>query len=38
VLTPLAGISPYRAAAPFVIALIAVTILGSTAQAGLKDR
>jgi branched-chain amino acid transport system permease protein len=38
VLTPIAAISPYRAAAPFVIALIAVTILGSTAQAGLKDR
>lgn len=38
VLTPLATISPYRAAAPFIIALIAVTILGSTAQAGLKDR
>jgi len=37
-LTPIAAISPYRAAAPFVIALIAVTILGSTAQAGLKDR
>lgn len=37
-LTPLASISPYRAAAPFIIALIAVTILGSTAQAGLKDR
>nr|WP_299507469.1 branched-chain amino acid ABC transporter permease [uncultured Rhizobium sp.] len=38
VLTPIAAISPYRAAAPFVIALIAVTILGSTAQAALKDR
>jgi branched-chain amino acid transport system permease protein len=38
VLTPIAAISPYRAAAPFVIALIAVAILGSTAQAGLKDR
>ncbi|QKC85411.1 branched-chain amino acid ABC transporter permease [Mesorhizobium sp. NZP2077] len=38
VLTPLATISPYRAAAPFIIALVAVTILGSTAQAGLKDR
>lgn len=38
VLTPIAAISSYRAAAPFVIALIAVTILGSTAQAGLKDR
>ncbi|MEK1931232.1 MAG: branched-chain amino acid ABC transporter permease [Pararhizobium sp.] len=37
-LTPFASISPYRAAAPFIIALIAVTILGSTAQAGLKDR
>lgn len=37
-LTPLQDISPYRAAAPFVIALIAVTILGSTAQASLKDR
>ena len=38
VLTPIAAISPSRAAAPFVIALIAVTILGSTAQAALKDR
>jgi branched-chain amino acid transport system permease protein len=38
VLTPLTDISPYRAAAPFVIALIAVTILGSTAQPALKDR
>lgn len=38
VLTPLTDISPYRAAAPFVIALIAVTILGSTAPAALKDR
>lgn len=38
VLTPIAWISPYRAAAPFVIALIAVTILGGTARAALKDR
>ena len=38
ILTPIAWISPYRAAAPFVIALIAVTILGSAAQAALKDR
>lgn len=37
-LTPIAWISPYRAAAPFVIALVAVTILGSTAQSALKDR
>lgn len=38
VLTPIAWISPYRAAAPFIIALIAVTILGGTARAALKDR
>ena len=38
VLTPITWISPYRAAAPFVIALIAVTILGGTARAALKDR
>ncbi|RUM06148.1 branched-chain amino acid ABC transporter permease [Rhizobium chutanense] len=38
VLTPIAWISPYRAAAPFVIALAAVTILGGTAKAALKDR
>jgi branched-chain amino acid transport system permease protein len=38
VLTPIAWISPYRAAAPFIIALIAVTILGGTAKAALKDR
>lgn len=37
-LTPLGWISPYRAAAPFIIALAAVTILGSTAKAALKDR
>ncbi|OWV82146.1 branched-chain amino acid ABC transporter permease [Rhizobium sp. R634] len=37
-LTPLAWISPYRAAAPFIIALAAVTILGGTAKAALKDR
>lgn len=37
-LTPVAWISPYRAAAPFVIALIAVLIMGSTAQTALKDR
>lgn len=37
-LTPMGWISPYRAAAPFVIALIAVIILGSTAQTALKDR
>ncbi|OWV98028.1 branched-chain amino acid ABC transporter permease [Rhizobium sp. R693] len=37
-LTPIAWISPYRAAAPFVIALAAVTILGGTAKAALKDR
>ncbi|MBB5577268.1 MULTISPECIES: branched-chain amino acid ABC transporter permease [Rhizobium] len=38
VLTPIAWISPYRAAAPFIIALIAVTILGGTAKVALKDR
>lgn len=38
VLTPIAWISPYRAAAPFIIALAAVTILGGTARAALKDR
>ncbi|MBB3571423.1 branched-chain amino acid ABC transporter permease [Rhizobium sp. BK491] len=38
VLTPITWISPYRAAAPFIIALIAVTILGGTARAVLKDR
>ncbi len=38
VLTPIAWISPYRAAAPFIIALVAVTILGGTAKAALKDR
>ncbi|QND46454.1 branched-chain amino acid ABC transporter permease (plasmid) [Rhizobium lusitanum] len=37
-LTPFGWISPYRAAAPFIIALVAVTILGSTAKAVLKDR
>ncbi len=37
-LTPLGWISPYRAAAPFIIALVAVTILGSTAKAVSKDR
>lgn len=38
VLTPLAWISPYRAAAPFVIALAAVMILGSMSRAALRDR
>lgn len=38
VLTPIAWISPYRAAAPFIIALVAVSILGGTAKAALKDR
>lgn len=38
VLTPVAWISPYRAAAPFIIALVAVTFLGGTAKAALKDR
>ncbi|MGY5804711.1 branched-chain amino acid ABC transporter permease [Rhizobium sp. LEGMi12c] len=38
VLTPIAWISPYRAAAPFIIALVAVTILGGAARAALKDR
>ena len=38
VLTPLGWISPYRAAAPFVIALAAVTILGSTSRAAVRDR
>lgn len=38
VLTPMGWISPYRSAAPFVIALIAVIILGSTARSALKDR
>ncbi|TXI10895.1 MAG: branched-chain amino acid ABC transporter permease [Rhizobium sp.] len=38
VLTPIAWVSPYRAAAPFIIALVAVTILGGTARAALKDR
>jgi len=37
-LTPIDWISSYRSAAPFVIALVAVMILGSTAQAALKDR
>jgi len=37
VLTPIAGISPYRTAAPFVIALLAVIVLGSSKTA-LKDR
>ncbi|NKL66469.1 MULTISPECIES: branched-chain amino acid ABC transporter permease [Rhizobium] len=37
-LTPVGWISPYRAATPFIIALVAVTILGSTAKAVLKDR
>ena len=37
-LTPIDWTSPYRSATPFVIALIAVMILGSTAQAALKDR
>lgn len=38
VLTPIAWISPYRAAAPFIIALVAVTVLGGTARAALRDR
>ncbi|MEO8683763.1 MAG: branched-chain amino acid ABC transporter permease [Devosia sp.] len=38
VLTPIEWASPYRAATPFLIALIAVLILGSTAQAALRDR
>ena len=38
ILTPLGWISPYRSAAPFVIALIAVTILGSASRAALRDR
>lgn len=38
VLTPVAWISPYRAAAPFIIALVAVTILGGIAKVALKDR
>lgn len=38
VLTPMGWISPYRAAAPFVIALLAVILLSSTAQTALKDR
>jgi len=38
VLTPIAWISPYRAAAPFIIALAAVTILGGAAKSALKDR
>ncbi|WP_434714272.1 branched-chain amino acid ABC transporter permease (plasmid) [Rhizobium sp. YTUHZ045] len=38
VLTPIAWISPYRAAAPFIIALAAVTVLGGAAKAALKDR
>lgn len=37
-LTPMGWLSPYRAAAPFVIALVVVIILGSTAQTALKDR
>jgi len=37
VLTPVAGISPYRTAAPFVIALLAVIVLGRSKSA-LKDR
>ena len=38
VLTPIAWVSPYRAAAPFVIALAAVTILGTMSQAVMRDR
>jgi branched-chain amino acid transport system permease protein len=37
-LTPVTWISSYRAATPFVIALVAVFILGSMGQAALKDR
>lgn len=37
-LTPITWISPYRAAAPFVIALAAVMILGSTSRAAVRDR
>lgn len=37
-LTPIEWAAPYRAATPFLVALIAVLILGSTAQAALKDR
>jgi branched-chain amino acid transport system permease protein len=37
-LTPVTWISPYRAATPFVIALVAVFILGSMSQAAMKDR
>jgi len=38
ILTPVAGISPYRTAAPFVIALLTVIVLGGTARTALKDR
>lgn len=37
-LTPFATIAPYRSAAPFVIALIAVAFIGGTANFALKDR
>lgn len=37
-LTPFTEIAPYRGAAPFLVALAAVMILGSTAQAAMKDR
>lgn len=37
-LTPITEIAPYRGAAPFLVALVAVMILGSTAQAAMKDR
>jgi len=36
-LTPVAGLSAYRSAAPFAIALLAVVVLGSSKSA-LKDR
>ncbi|WP_448955590.1 branched-chain amino acid ABC transporter permease [Labrys neptuniae] len=37
-LTPIMVISPYRTAAPFVIALAAVAVLGSTARGVARDR
>jgi branched-chain amino acid transport system permease protein len=37
-LTPIEVLAPYRAAAPFVIALAVVTILGASSKANLSDR
>lgn len=37
-LTPIGLLAPYRSAAPFVLALMAVALIGGTANFALKDR